>query len=113
MKQDIKDKLDKEVEKNKIKFIAIFAIPTLIIVLSFVAIVPISSTNIEGLTFKLTAKQTDNGNIPIMLVKIENNEIIKASLPVKLEYIQGKKVELIKTKTLIGAVTYKVIRYVE
>ena len=113
MKQDIKDKLDKEVPKNKIKFIAIFAIPTLIIVLSFVAIFPISSTNIEGLAFKLTAKQTDNGNIPIMLVKIESNEIIKASLPANLEYIQGKKVELIKTKTLIGAATYKVIRYVE
>ncbi len=48
-----------------------------------------------------------------MLVKIQNNEIIKASLPVKLEYMQGKKVELTKTKTLIGTATYKVIRYVE
>ena len=113
MKQDIKDKLDKEVIKSRIKFFAIFAIPTLIIVLSFIALFPISSTNIEGLAFKLTAKQTDIGNIPIILVKIENNEIIKASLPVKLEYMQGKKVELTKTKTLIGAVTYKVIRYVE
>ncbi len=94
MKQDIKDKLDKEVLKNKIKFFSIFAVPTLIIVFSFIALFPISSTNIEGSAFKLTAQQTDNGNIPIMLVKIQNNEIIKASLPVKLEYMQGKKVEL-------------------
>ena len=112
MKKEVKDKLDKEVLKSKVKFYVIFGIPLLVIVLLFVALFPISNTNIEVTATKITAEQTDFGNIPIMWAALDDGTNIKVSMPSNVETLNGKRVEVIKTNTLIGVSTYKFVRYV-
>ena len=112
MKKEVKNKLDKEALKSKIKFYVIFGVPLLVIVALFVGLFPISNTNLEVTAIKFTAEQTDFGNIPIMWAKLEDGTNIKISMPNNVETLQGKKAEIIKTNTLIGVSTYKFVRYV-
>ena len=112
MKKHIKDKLDKEAFKSKVKFYTIFAIPLLIMGLLFTAFFPISSSNIEVTAFKYTAEQTDFGNIPIMWAKLDDKTTIRVSMPSNIDLKNNARAEIIKTNTLIGGSTYKFVQYV-
>ena len=107
----INDKIDNEIKKEKYKnYRTVFYI---VISLSFlyVPFFPIYSSNIEGITTQLTANLTEDGNIPVWKVKIQDKIIVNASLQTKMVFQKGKKVELRVTKKLIGTRSYRVLRY--
>lgn len=116
MREKIKDKLDQEIKRSKRK--RIFT-PLLIgaAFLGFIGILlpffPSSSTNIQGIAIKLTAVQTDEGNFPKMLIRLENNATVRASMPRNLEFIKGAKVNVLKTKSITNIYSYKVLGYVK
>ena len=112
MKKEIKDKLDREAFKSKVKIYTIFAIPLLIMGVLFIAFFPISSSNIQVSAFKYTAEQTDFGNIPIMWAKLDDKTTIRISMPNNIDLKNNAKAEVIKTNTLIGSTTYKFVQYV-
>ena len=116
MRVDLKEKLDKAEKIARIKSY----VPASLVILFFLGLMaifvpnyPINNAQIEGRVYKLSAKPMNEGNVPIMLVEIENGEIVKASMPMTMEYRRGAKVELSKTDTLIGVSTFQVIRYIE
>jgi hypothetical protein len=72
---------------------------------------PASTTNIQGVSVKLTAVQTDEGNFPKMIVRLDSDITVRASMPRKLEFIKGARVNILKMKSIMGISSYKVIGY--
>ena len=113
MKKELRDKLDKELRKVR-KYVYIGIVFILIASLTlFFPFTPLTSRTLEGTTIKYSAHVTDLGNRPFVMVKLDNNETIKAKLPTKLKYRDGGRVEVVEKKTIIGARTYVVARYIK
>jgi len=116
MKKETKEKLDKLARKDKIKNIGVFIFVVLFFVGFMVVLIPfftVDSTKIEGTVFQLTAVPTDEGNLPIIMVKLKDGEIVRAHIPSNTPFKKDAKVELNKSEKVGGFSTYKFIRYVE
>ena len=112
MRKELKDKLDLEARRSKRRKILLslsVGAGFLGFIFILVPFLPESSTNIQGVAIKLTAVQTDEGNFPIMMVRLENNVTVRASMPRKLEFIKGARVNVLKTKSVMSIHSYKVL----
>jgi len=112
MNKEAREKLNRLILKNRIKFYAAILIPLILILGLFGAFFPVSSSNIEVKVIKYTARLTDFGNKPIMWAKLDNGKTIKITMPINSQLKQGASAEIIISKTLVGVPTYKFVRYV-
>jgi len=114
MRDDLKEKLDSEHRKERLRSYAIggcVAGGFLLFILIFLPLFPKSSTNIEGIAVHLGAVQTDEGSRPIMLVKLENGEKVKASMQKVLPFRKGAKIKLVMNESITGLRSYQAIGY--
>ena len=72
---------------------------------------PASTTNIHGVAVKLTAVQTDEGNFPKMIVRLDSNVTVRASMPRKMEFVKGARVNILQMKSIMGVNSYKALGY--
>lgn len=74
---------------------------------------PAQSDSVAGVVVTLTASQTDEGAKPLMLVELADGTVVRATLPRRTPYQPGAQVELVKTTSITGAVSYRLRRYVQ
>jgi hypothetical protein len=114
MRKELKDKLDLEYKRSKRKklYVTIMVGAGFLgFVLILVPFFPSSTSNIQGVAVKLTAVQTDEGSFPKMIVRLDSNITVRASMPRKLEFIKGARVNILKMKSIMGINSYKVLGY--
>lgn len=114
MRKELKEKLDQEAKnakKRKLLVPLLAAAGFLLLILLFMPFFPTSISNIQGVSVELSAKQTEEGSISIMMVKLETGVIVKASMPRKLKFIKGAKVNILRNKSIIGTYSYQVLGY--
>jgi hypothetical protein len=114
MRKEIKDKLDLDFKRSKRKklYVSLMVGAGFIgFILILAPFLPASTTNIQGVSVKLTAVQTDEGNFPKMFVRLDSDITVRASMPRKLEFIKGARVNILKMKSIMGINSYKVIGY--
>lgn len=66
---------------------------------------------IQGIAVRLTANLSDDGNKPVMFVKLNNGSTVRASTPKNLHFKKGAIVNLLQKESLIGTRTYVVVGY--
>jgi hypothetical protein len=116
MRNDIKNKLDVVARKDKLlrlKYgllvIGVFCGYILIMLPYF----PSTSTTLKGTAVRLNATQTDEGNMPIMVVRLDNGTIVNASMTKNMQFRRGANVELLHKESITGVNSYAVIKYAD
>lgn len=114
MRKNLKEKLDQESRKEKIrKYIVRFSVGGCFLLFIFVLLpfFPQTSKNIQGIAAQLSTVLTDEGNKPIMIIKLDSGKTIRASMATTFPFKKGARVELLMKKSIMGIASYKVLHY--
>ncbi len=114
MRKDLKEKLDKAARWDKLANLKIGLIITgafVAFILVLLPLFPSKVISIEGTATQLSAVQTDDGSMPIMMVRIDDGSLVKASLSNNLQFRKGARVEVLMKESIVGTKSYSVIKY--
>jgi len=107
--------IEEHIKKERIKnifYIFIAVAPFILIMLFYIQPTEISEVN--GVVTRLTGTPSDDGNDLYLIVKLNNNEKVRAYIDNTSFYRKGKTIILFKREKLfIGKATYKFKKYVK
>ncbi len=114
MKTNIDKKIQKEVLFGKLKSYstpALVAGVFLFFILILLPFITQTTTHVKGIAFQLIADQTLEGNKPIMVVKLESGEVVRARMLKNHPFRKGASVILLEKKSLNGKLSYDLLNY--
>lgn len=111
MREELKSKLEQELKKSKRKNVLLISIPFIGFALLISLLVPFSTSETEGVTVKRAALPSEYGNLPRVMVKLDEGKIVRARVPRQMIFQPEKKVVLQQSNTLVGIKRYRIVRY--
>jgi hypothetical protein len=111
MRKELKEELDKELNKHSRGKWILALIVFLGIGAWLASFVPISTENVVGVLVTSTALQREDGNKRYLIVKLADGAQVKVPIARKTPIQPGSRVELARNVTLIGINKYVFLGY--